>query len=131
MELANIELQCTTSSAVLTKVDHCSQEGIIQFNNENSDKTFVSSNDPVDTVETTSTAATISDPTVTTGNATITDDSTCPIKKYSSHNIICLAFVILFVITIVLMPTILYYTTSPQEGSFLDDVNFQNCSVST
>ena len=131
MELSSIELQSFSSNGTtLTIVGDTSQEDIKQFNKQN-DKITVSSDNTVDTVETTSTAAIIST-TGTTDNATITDDSgsmTCPTKKFSSH--ICLGFIILFVIAVILIPAILYYTTSPQDPSFFDNVDFQSCSVST
>ena len=133
MELSSIELQDSVSTATLTKVDPCSQEDITQFN-ERSDNVSVPHSD---TVETTSTGVTVTirNPTITRDNATITNTSESmiksnkfSIKKYSSH--ICLVFVILIVIAIVLIPIILYYTISPQEASFLNVVNFKNCSVS-
>ena len=43
---------------------------------------------------------------------------------------ICLAFVISFVIAILLIPIIVFITLSTQDKSFLSDVDFQSCSVS-
>ena len=136
MELSSTTLQGSLSTTVLTKVDSFSEEDTTQFN-EN-DVVFVP-HSARNTFKTTGTAVTsiISNSTVTMDNVIITDATGSTIKshykfsieKHSSH--ICLAFVILFVIAIVLIPIILYYTISPQEGSFLNVVDFKNCSVST
>ena len=135
MESSSIEPQDAFSTGTMyTNADSCSQEHITQFN-EKSDKIFVPCND---TVETTRTGV-IPNSTVTMDNVTITDASGSTIKspkfsieKYQNYSsLICLVFIILFVIAVVLVPVILYYTISPQEESFLDDVDFRNCSVST
>ena len=127
MELSGIELQGSLSTATLESSSH-----ITQFN-EQRDVIFVHHSNAVETTNTVVTSI-ISNSTVT-DNAAIADASGSmikanmfSIKKYSSH--LCLVFVILIVIAIVLVPIILYYTISPQEGSFLNDVDFKNCSVS-
>ena len=128
MALSSIELQSCSSDKNPMIVDCCSQEDDTQYNKI--------SDDAIDTVETTSTGVI---DTTRINNLTVTVTTTdapkslmgsnkFSIKKYSSH--ICLAFVMLFVITILLTPIILYSTLPPRQGSFLDSVDFQSCSVS-
>ena len=126
MESSGIELQGSLS------LESSSQGDITQFN-EQRDVIFVHQSNATATTSTVVTS-TISNSTLT-DNAAIADASGSmikanmfSIKKYSSH--LCLVFVILIVIAIVLVPIILYYTISPQEESFLNALDFKNCSVS-
>ena len=154
MDLELDTLQSYISGDTLIKVGYCSQEDDTQFTENNDDaidtaettsagvtesiNNHTVTTDNVDVAETTSTGVieSINNHQVTTDNVTTTDAPRSPtqsnklsIKKCSSY--IYLAIVILFVITIVLTPIILYYTIPPHEGSFFDDVDFQSCSVSS
>ena len=130
MELPGIELQVSLSTATM---ESSSQEDVTQFN-EQGDVRFVHHSNAVETTSTVVT--TINSNSTVADNAIVTNASESmiksnmfSIKKYSSH--LCLAFVILIVIAIVLVPITLFYTISPREGSFLNIVDFKNCSVST
>ena len=127
MELSNFEMHSTNA---LAKVD--SQEDVIQFN-ENSDKVFVSLNGSVETTKLGATSV-ISNPiaTIATDDITVTNTlGSLDSKKFSVKKHLCLVFVILFVIGIVQIPIILYYTISPDEVVLFNDADFQSCSVST
>ena len=108
MELSGIRSQGST----LAMVDINSQEDITQCS-ETSKKTFAPDSNATETTDIT--------------EASAKSDKFC-IKKCFSY--ICLAFVISFVIAILLIPIVIYVTLSPQENSFLNDVDFQSCSVS-
>jgi len=126
MELRSIKSQGSLPVATETIADSYSHDGITDLEfSETSNKAFVSHNN---TFETTSTTA------ATFGNSDIVATSEPIIKsnKFSIEKRSCiwLAFVVAFVLAILLMPIILYITLSPQEPSFLNNIDFQSCSVS-
>ena len=128
MELPNIESKGSISIATVTTADSHSQEGITQLSEAN-EKTFAPCND---TIKTTSiTAASVK---FVKADIVTTSKPTIKLNKFSKNkcsSYICFAFVILFVIAILLTPIIIFITLSSQEQSFLNVVDFQSCSVSS
>lgn len=125
MESSSIELQGSLSTAT---PESTSQEDTTQFNQQN-DVISVHHSNAVETSTSTVVTSVTDNGTITDAVGSMIKSNVFSIKKYSSH--ICLAFVMLIVIAIVLVPIVLYYTISPQEGSFLNVADFKNCSVST
>ena len=126
MELPRIE---SKGSLSITTADSYSQEGLTQFN-EGSENTFTPHNVEIETSSTTaeSVKSSVKTDAGTTSKSMIELDIFSK-KKWSSY--ICLAFVILFVLAILIIPIIIFITLSPQGPSFLDEVDFQSCSVSS
>lgn len=120
MESPNTEIQVTASTDGLIKPDSCSQEDrIVTLNNS-----FKTTNLGAASVN--NTKVKIGD-AITTGALESSHSIKFSIKKYYLYT--CLAFVILPVLVLTVM-IVLYYTNSPKDPSFFDDVDFQNCSVS-
>jgi len=129
MELPRIESKGSLSIATVTTADSYSQEGLTQFN-EGSENIFTPHNVEIETSS--STAESVKSSVKTDAGTTskpIIKLNIFSKKKCSSY--ICLAFVILFVLAILIIPIIMFITLSPQEQSFLDQVDFQSCSVSS
>ena len=127
MELPRIESKGSLSIATVTTADSYSQEGITQFN-EGSEKIFTPHSVEI---ETSSTAASVKSVRTDAGTTSKPMIKLNIFSKRKCSSYICLAFVILFVLAILIIPIIIFITVSPQELSFLNEVDFQSCSVSS
>ena len=132
MESSN-EIHGAFSTDSHAKMDPSLQKDMIELN-ENSIKMLA----PLGDTEKTTTVEEISviGASVTPANVPVATNASEPlgskkfsIKKYYSH--ILLAFVLVFMIAVALVPVILFYADSTEVDSFLVSLDFQSCSVST
>ena len=94
---------------------------------ENSIKTFVPQNDTDETRTISVSGASVTPTNVTASE--LSGPNKLSIRKYYSH--IFLALVIPFMIAVILVPVIFFYTDSSKVDSFLLNIDFQSCSVSS
>ena len=127
MESPSIELKGSLSIATETTLDSHLQEDKKEFS-EASEKAFAPHSDIIQTTSVTAGSVESVQSNIATTSKPIIKSKKFSKKKCSSF--ICLAFVILFGLAISLVPIILFITLSPQRPSFLDDIDFQSCSVS-
>ena len=123
------EIHGALSTDSYTKMDSSSQKHVTEFI-ENSIKTSVPQNDTDET--TNDRTKSVRGASVTPTNVTASEQSGSnkfSIRKYYSH--IFLALVIPFMIAVVLIPVIFFYTDSSEVDSFLLNIDFQSCSVSS
>ena len=123
------EIHGALSTDSHTKMDSSSQKHVTEFN-ENSIKAFVPQNDIDET--TTIGMISVSGASVTPTNVTASEQSDSnkfSIRKYYSH--VFLALVIPFMVVVILIPVIFFYTDSSEVDSFLLNIDFQSCSVSS
>ena len=94
---------------------------------ENSIKTFVPQNDTDETRTISVSGASVTPTNVTASE--LSGPNKFSVKKYYYH--IFLALVIPFMIAVILVPVIFFYTDSSEVDSFLLNIDFRNCSVSS
>ena len=131
MESSN-EIHDVLSTDSLTKMDPSSQKDMTVFN-DNSIKIFTPCDDTdktttVGAISVISTSEILTNVTAATNVSEPVGSKNFSIKKYYSHML--LAFVLLFMIAVMLIPVILFYAYSPEVDSFLFSIDFQSCSVS-